>query len=387
MWISAILLGIICAQFIGILYLLSERSCDAKQVSASATFIGNKASSLETKLNVVPQFGLESNIEARDNWKDIAHDILPSNQSISSGIYSVHHTVKSLLNLEGSLHHNESALEGVAAIVLLHAPMWFQRRYTYIIMNCLDNLPDKWKLQVFYTQSGQSQAGIDLNTGLGRLVSKDKILLTAIPKEVHAQFNKKYELMQSKWLWNNMVADKVFIFSGNAVICTNSKYTLSDFASFDYIGSPWDAFKGEGGDGGVSIRSRKLMLRVLDHESSGGSQVMRESQEDHFFISRIQKMRKTGTITSGEFRIATREDTLRFSAIGSASNKDVLVVSGTLPGLNDIQREQFMQTCPEMKIMFPSIHSPHCFGARVDSDKCALSICATSRGPGYHGSC
>ena len=73
--------------------------------------------------------------------------------------------------------------------------------------------------------------------------------------------------------------------------------------------------------------------------------------------------------------------------MGSVTAEDVLVVSGTLPGLTDAERDKLILACPEMKIMFPSVHSPHCYGNHVDSEMCAKSICATSKGPNYHGSC
>lgn len=47
-----------------------------------------------------------------------------------------------------------------------------------------------------------------------------------------------------------------------------------------------------------------------------------------------------------------------------------LGASGTLPYLNDTVRSQFIDTCPEMKMMYPSLHSPACFGAEPDPLKC-----------------
>ena len=287
-------------------------------------------------------------------------------------------------------------LDGVAAVLLLHAPNWFQRRYSIMVQNVLSNLPSgqNWKVQIFYVRQGQSLAGIESNRGLGRLVASGKVVLTPIPEDISARYKKRVHLMQSAWLWRSMLAEKVFVFGGNAVVCSNSRRTLTDFADFAYIGSPWSAYGGEGGDGGVSIRSRQLMLKVISYEEQqqkqrgSGISALPEGQEDNFFVSRIVKMRKEGILSSFDsYRIATRNDTLRFSAIGSFAHEDVLVASGTLPGLSDAEREKFTQICPEIKVLYPSIHSPFCFGAKVDSDKCALSICATKKGPGFHGSC
>ena len=140
---------------------------------------------------------------------------------------------------DGSGGEGAIPYEGVAAIVLLHAPKWFQRRYSITIMNALNNLPnDKWAVQVFYADSGQSKAGIELSKGLLRLApQRDRqVVMAPIPPEVLAKYPKKYMLMQSKWLWENMLADKVLVFGGNSVVCSNSPHSLADFSQFDWIG-------------------------------------------------------------------------------------------------------------------------------------------------------
>lgn len=37
---------------------------------------------------------------------------------------------------------------GVAATMMLHSPKWFQRRYTVMVFNILNNLPPNWVVQV-----------------------------------------------------------------------------------------------------------------------------------------------------------------------------------------------------------------------------------------------
>lgn len=51
-------------------------------------------------------------------------------------------------------------------------------------------------------------------------------------------------------------------------------------------------------------------------------------------------------------------------------------VSDTLPGVKLDIRAQIIDLCPEMKILFPSLHEPGCFGASLQREKCAASICA-----------
>ena len=186
-------------------------------------------------------------------------------------------------------------------------------------------------------------------------------------------------------------------------------YKLIDFAHFDYIGGPWNQFNGMGGDGGISMRSRPLMLQVLQYEArqrllkkgeQSEAEVKHLSNEalladfaatpgpdDRFFISRMQEMFGHGIISPTTTHVATAEDCMKFQASNNHASEFVLTASGTLGGLTDKEREDFMHVCPEMKWVYPSLHNPACFGSHVDPTKCQASICALKKGLDSHHSC
>jgi hypothetical protein len=84
-----------------------------------------------------------------------------------------------------------------------------------------------------------------------------RIITTLIPINISKVKRKYFELMTEPWIWQQVVADRVFVFQGNAAVCGNSAFTILDFAErWDYIGSPWGAFIGIGGEGSISIRNR-----------------------------------------------------------------------------------------------------------------------------------
>jgi hypothetical protein len=133
-------------------------------------------------------------------------------------------------------HKNISMYPGVAVTLMLHSPNWFQRRFTIMVYNILHNLPIGWKIQIFYTGVGQSQNAIDINRGLKRLIDNNIVILTKIPSHLAFIKKKQMEMMTEEWFWKNMLGDKILIFGGNQVICSNSPYTIEDFLKFDYIG-------------------------------------------------------------------------------------------------------------------------------------------------------
>eukprot|EP01039_Chlorochromonas_danica_P001147 gene1147-1252_t len=284
----------------------------------------------------------------------------------------------------------------VAAMVMLGQPKWFQRRYTFMVQNVLHNIPQDWAVQIFHSTDRHTLAGITLNTGLDRLVQSGRILLTPIPEALQKRKKRRIELMADQWLWQNLVADKVLIFSGTTVICSNSPYQIEDFLSFDYIGAPWDAHHGLGGEGSISLRSRQLMIAILTYEEEKHQQKSEEDRanayktygyEDHFFVSRIVEMQRKGILSGSDYRIAAKNDSMRFAAFEQYQHDDVWAVSGTLPSIPFDRRDKFLGLCPEVKIFYPALHDPNCFGAAPNGPACAATICALKPKSSRPGGC
>ncbi len=64
---------------------------------------------------------------------------------------------------------------------------------------------------------------------------------------------------------------------------------------------------------------------------------------------------------------------------GNTALGSPLAVSGTLSGLSDQARQEYLDYCPEMKMMFPSLHNDACFGAEPNALACFKYLCITSR--------
>lgn len=269
-------------------------------------------------------------------------------------------------------------IDGVAITLMLHAPTWFQRRYTMMIQNTLNNIPPTWKVQIFKTGKGQSKAGIEINPGLKRLIESGRVITTELPESLWKI--KRYQLMAHPWLWEHALADKVLVFGGGSVLCSNSPHRLTDFIEYDYIGAPWGFKKGVGGDGSISIRSRKVMLSAINFELAKITDPNKKEdaykswgQEDQFFVSRLLEMKKEGI---SHIKIASKEDTYKFAAINKFVNHTVLAATGILDGAEHDDRDKFLTFCPELKMVYPSLHNPSCFGASPNAQGCANSICA-----------
>ena len=90
-----------------------------------------------------------------------------------------------------------------------------------MVQNVYNNLPSKWIVQIFCSPFGTPKVGIDLNLGLKRMIDTGKVVLTEISPAVLKQRRKRIDLMTHPWIWENMFANRIFIFGGNGVICSN----------------------------------------------------------------------------------------------------------------------------------------------------------------------
>lgn len=162
-------------------------------------------------------------------------------------------------------HVNRGKPAGVAVTLMYDHPKWFQRRYTTMIQNTLNNIPKDWVIQIFHPNNDQFRTGLAINGGILKLLQTypNRIFFTALPSHVTNERKRPIHIMTHSWLWENMMSDMVLVFGGNFVICSNSPYKLEDFLSYDYISAPWHYHHGVGGGSGMSLRNRVTMLSLI----------------------------------------------------------------------------------------------------------------------------
>lgn len=292
--------------------------------------------------------------------------------------------MKSMNTATGSINSKKDGpvYDGVAVTLMLRAPKWFHRRYTVMLHNALANIPQSWPVQVFSNEEWLAQDVLPLHPGLRLLRSNPRIIWTPLPTELSRRQTKPKEVMKSTWLWDQVVAENVLLFSGNGAFCGNTKTSIEEFLQYDYVGVPWGQFHGKAGDGSThSFRHRSAMIQVLkDHPPEPEM-----DQTDHnFFVKHMLETGNDNNNKNGRFRVGDKATTYAFGGISDRESSP-FVVSGTQASLNWTSRDALLTVCPELKIIFPSLHDPACFGAHPNGEKCKASICALQDTIPSHG--
>ena len=342
---------------------------------------------------------------------------------------------------------NLAQYDGVAVTLMLRAPKWFHRRYTTMLHNVLSNLPSEpsstiktgrgWAVQVVVNMPWLEKDVFPLHPGLRRLLKPTNtstptsstrtddgaatgkttfattygghdIYVTELPLSMTKL--KPKQIFKSTWFWESLLVDPVLMFSGNGAFCANhdlptkltspsvsllNKLALED--RWDYVGIPWNRFYGRGGDGGThSLRRKSAMLRIL---SAYPSQARDQDPDSVYFVkymleSLSNKQQKQNTFYP--YKVADIETTKIFGGVSTMidsvdNTKEIIdghppmVVSGTMANLNWSARDNLLQICPELKVIFPSLHEPNCFGAHPNGEKCRATICALQEKIPGHG--
>jgi hypothetical protein len=246
-------------------------------------------------------------------------------------------------------------LDGVAVTIFMGSPKWFQDRYTIMVNQVLTSLPPTWKVQIFYIAGKPMAVEGTRYPGIQKLVRRGRVVLTPFPSEFFRL--KKKDVMLQPWLWRSMLADRVLLFGGSTVLCANAADEINAFADMDFLGGPWGAYKGHGGDGALSLRNRTLMVQALETVileagavGAGGALVRRPKapyakREEAAFLDAMR-------IAAPEANVAVPADTRRFVATEGWWDGVSRPFGGvgTLAGLNHTTRQQFLNYCPEIKM-------------------------------------
>jgi hypothetical protein len=153
-----------------------------------------------------------------------------------------------------------------------------------LILHFATVLGPDWPV-VIYTPA-ENFGSFSTSHALNRYIKAGRVVLRPLADGVYfPSWDSVSEFLTNKWMWEDLTpAEHILIFQGDSIICANSVRSVEDFFEWDLIGAPIVPKYGVGYNGGLSLRKRTTMLRVLDkfnwHEAKG----MRA--EDQWFYAR-----------------------------------------------------------------------------------------------------
>jgi len=160
-----------------------------------------------------------------------------------------------------------------------------------VVLNFLTILDDDWTLQLFGSPTTLSQTNASRLHGF---VKTGKLILKTLTDHDWTKGAAAINgLLTKEVLWEKCDGDKLLVFQLDSVLCASSRHSVEDFLRFDWIGAAWShypPFTGPGylpptgGNGGLSIRNRRMLLTVLRKFNWADNQL----PEDLFYSRHIR---------------------------------------------------------------------------------------------------
>lgn len=232
------------------------------------------------------------------------------------------------------LELNEATAPAVARGILLIETR-AHPQLKHLLKQCRRVFPD-WPVQFFASKAAAEEVMRDVE--IGDAIRTRDIHIYDLPFESMTvpDYN---EIMLSAAFYERVLFDVFLVVQTDAMLCSMSTRSIEEFVGYDYVGAPWHSKEHrdkDGGNGGLSLRSRRGMIRALSEEPYGDATF--QEPEDVYFSTRKC------------IRVAPRAVAMRFSAEQTAS-ADVIGVHKPWNALSVTSMKGMARTCPGLDVL------------------------------------
>jgi len=125
-------------------------------------------------------------------------------------------------------------------------------------------LGPSWPI-IIYTSS-ENVGTFASSAALGRYLRSGVVSIRILPSSVLFTNSDSVSAFLTKpWLWQDLAPAKhVLLFQSDSMLCANAARSVEDFFEYDFVGAPIAPNLGAGMNGGLSLRKRETILRILD---------------------------------------------------------------------------------------------------------------------------
>uniref|UniRef100_A0A7S1N7T7 DUF5672 domain-containing protein n=2 Tax=Eutreptiella gymnastica TaxID=73025 RepID=A0A7S1N7T7_9EUGL len=290
--------------------------------------------------------------------RNVANEVVHQAMKGVEQTMSLHSKANTLQQQGSSTIRENTTSVSKSAFIVLGKPIEAlveQARVKAIIKLFIDYLGPTWIIQIFYTPISK-----DFTLRFMKDLQSPTVLCEPIGKNLPTR--RHYTaLLKSPEFWRQMRGEKVLSFQTDTVICKKAPRKVDDFLEWDYIGAPWsgnhlrgpgiersltDSTIGHcllGGNGGLSIRTKSVILRTL--EAFPPDEFGPMGPEDGFYVKWLPLL---------GFKVAPFGVATQWASELWWLNKH----SVGFHQLNEVSIQKVMHTCPEARLLLPAARQP-----------------------------
>jgi len=170
-----------------------------------------------------------------------------------------------------------------------------------------------------------------------------RLEVTKIP---HLTYLQLARMQVNASYWEMMHGDRILVFQADSVPCSRSTREIDYFFKYNYVGAPWSEFPLHGGNSGLSLRNKTMMIKLLKDNKVDIDRRLKNPKwkcED-LLISEIGTRKKLG--------FATKMEGVQFS-VESMYWPNPWGVHNPWSCLAPVNYSQLLKSCPELEIIAP----------------------------------
>lgn len=162
----------------------------------------------------------------------------------------------------------------------------FRTNLIPLILHFSSVLGPTWPILIY--TSAESVGLFGASSALARYLHTGQIQIRLLPQTVlFTNSNSVNAFMTKSWLWESLApVEHVLIFQSDSMLCANAARSVDDFFEYDLVGAPIKEGLGKGYNGGLSLRSRSKIMRVLKRWDWTTQQTNEDRFEDQWYFNR-----------------------------------------------------------------------------------------------------
>jgi hypothetical protein len=243
----------------------------------------NEAINLQTNIPIIIVKELDSVVSMSRRtleliWKQVVHDMTISDLA---GLFARFWVDKIRDSEHDPYHENKSCKDVGSNEDTYVAVIMDTRRSPFlarIVRHFIGLLGSEWNVQIWVGH--RNAIMVKSHPLLSNLIESGRIELIQLP-QFKGRFTKELynAIMTSSEFWKTCSGEHVLLFQTDSVLCERASTSVSEFLQYDFVGAPWldmfpscpSQFRGNifpenfcQGNGGISMRSRSIMIRVTE---------------------------------------------------------------------------------------------------------------------------
>jgi hypothetical protein len=139
----------------------------------------------------------------------------------------------------------------------------FRQNLIPLILHFSAVLGPTWPILIY--TSAESVGLFSASAALSRYLHTSLIQIRILPQTVlFTNSDSVSAFLTNSWLWESLApAEYILLFQSDSMLCANAARSVEDYFEYDFIGAPIKGELGKGYNGGLSLRKRSSILRVL----------------------------------------------------------------------------------------------------------------------------